>query len=148
MMGLKNHLNATFKLLTGDDVDGSILLEDTSTSSPFIDNKNFKKPEDKRYIDKSIKENDIQEAIVGLESTRPRKSRLKSQAVIVTRKVSSYFSDPSASMTPASSSSSQLSPSSSAALVRLMTLILTDSKLAANLQVAFYYMVVPMYHKL
>ena len=103
---------------------------------------------DKGYIDKSIQENEIQEAIVGLESTRPRKSRLKSQAVTVTRKGSSYFSDPSASMTPASSSSSQLSPSSSAALVRLMTLILTDSKLAANLQVAFYYMVVPMYHKL
>ena len=34
----------TFKLiLTGDDVDGSILLEDTSTSGPRIDNKNFKK---------------------------------------------------------------------------------------------------------
>ena len=66
---------------------------------------------------------------MGLESTRPRKNRLKSQAVTVTRKVSSYFSDPSASMTPPSSSTSQLSPSSSAALVRLMTLILTDSKL-------------------
>ena len=103
---------------------------------------------DKGYIDKSIQENEMQEAIVSLESTRPTKSRLKSQAVTVTRKVSSYFSDPSASMTQASSSSSQLSPSSSAALVRLMTLILTDSKLAANLQVAFYYIVVPMYHKL
>ena len=45
MIGLEKHLNATFKLLTGNDVDGSILLEDTSTSSHLIDNKNFKKSE-------------------------------------------------------------------------------------------------------
>ena len=43
MMMFKKHLNATFKLLTGDDVAGSILLEDTSTSGPIIENKNFKK---------------------------------------------------------------------------------------------------------
>ena len=43
MMVLKKHLNATFKLLTGDDVDGSILLGDVSTASPLTDNKNFKK---------------------------------------------------------------------------------------------------------
>ena len=55
----------------------------------------------------------MQEAIVGLQSTRPRKGRSKSQAVTVTRNISSYFRDPSASMTPVSSSTSQWSSSSS-----------------------------------
>jgi len=37
------HLNATFELLTGEEVDGTVLVDNSSTSGHSIDSNNFKK---------------------------------------------------------------------------------------------------------
>ena len=40
---LVKHLNATFELLTGEEVDGTVLVDNSSTSGHSIDSNNFKK---------------------------------------------------------------------------------------------------------
>ena len=91
MTVLKKHLNATVKLLTGEDIDGSILLGDASNTCLCIDNKNLirenlskSKPRynlkalryliEKVFINESIKEF-VAETITSLESPKPLKKK-------------------------------------------------------------------------
>ena len=129
MTVLKKHLNATVKLLTGEDIDGSILLGDASNTCLCIDNKNLirenlskLKPRynlkalryliEKGFINESIKEL-VAETITSLDSPKPPKKKRLSQTPTSARNISSYFSSSSTSVNLDSCTSSQLSSSSS-----------------------------------